>query len=81
MTRKYPDCIYCGGPVSEKRVECDYRRGGKHFIFKNVPAGVCQQCGEKFFRAAVSKKMDEAFQQGNRTIHHIKVPVIQFKAA
>jgi YgiT-type zinc finger domain-containing protein len=80
MKRKYADCYYCGGTVMEKMIEWDYRRGGKHLIFRNVPAGVCSQCGEKFFRPEVSKKMDRAFHRTVPTLH-IKIPVIAFKAA
>ena len=44
---KYGDCSFCGGEVKEDKVELDYRSKGKLYIFKDVPAGVCQQCGEK----------------------------------
>jgi YgiT-type zinc finger domain-containing protein len=80
MKQKYPSCYYCGGAVVEKKVEWDYRRKGKHLIFRNVPAGVCSQCGEKFFRPEISKKMDRAFLRTTPT-HHLKIPVVAFKAA
>ncbi|TAK56836.1 MAG: YgiT-type zinc finger protein [Bacteroidetes bacterium] len=31
---------------------------GKLFILENIPTGVCTQCGEKFFTAEISKKME-----------------------
>ena len=80
MKAKYPKCHYCGGAVVGKTIEWDYRRNGKHLIFQNVPAGVCSQCGEKYFRPEVSKKMDHAFRRAVPT-QHIKIPVIAFKAA
>ena len=45
---KYGDCSFCGGQVKSERVELDYRYKGKLHIFQKVPAGVCQQCGEKY---------------------------------
>jgi YgiT-type zinc finger domain-containing protein len=43
---KYGDCSFCGGEVKEELVELDYRYKGKLYVFRNVPVGVCQQCGE-----------------------------------
>ena len=48
---KFGDCSFCRGEVKEGRVEMDYRYKGKLYIFQNVPAGVCQQCGEKYLKA------------------------------
>lgn len=81
MTHKYPDCYHCGGKVVEKKVEWDYRRKDCHLIFRDVPAGVCLQCGEKFFRPEISRQMDQAYQSGETVRLHVKIPVIHFKAA
>ena len=80
MKTKYPKCFACGGSVIEKKIEWDYRRRGKHLIFKNVPVGVCSQCGEKFIRPEISKQMDSAFREPAPS-HYLRVPVITFKAA
>jgi hypothetical protein len=29
------------------------------YIFQNVPAGVCQQCGEKYLTAKVAKEIEQ----------------------
>ncbi|MEW6557609.1 MAG: YgiT-type zinc finger protein [Elusimicrobiota bacterium] len=81
MQNKYPDCVYCGGKVVEKKIEFDYRRSGKHFIIKSIPAGVCHQCGEKFFRSDVSKKMDELYHRRQQVEKYIKIPVLEFAVA
>lgn len=60
MTR-YADCTFCGGEVEEKKIEYDYRRQGHLLIISNVPAGVCCQCGEKYFQPDVLKRMDEVY--------------------
>ena len=57
----FGDCSFCGGSVEERRVEYDYRRKTQLLIIENVPAGVCLQCGEIFFRPEVLKKMDAAY--------------------
>jgi YgiT-type zinc finger domain-containing protein len=55
------DCTFCGGEVQLKRSEYDYRRRGRLLVISNVPAGVCRQCGEKYFQSNVLKNMDEAY--------------------
>ena len=47
---RYADCTYCGGEVVEQTIEYDYRRRKHLMIVSNVPAGVCRQCGEKYFK-------------------------------
>ena len=75
---KFEDCSFCGGEVKNDSVELDYRVKGKLYIFQNVPAGVCQQCGEKYLTAETSKKIEKRInnkQNWNRTI---PIPVDNF---
>lgn len=58
VMHKYGDCSFCGGEVKEDKVELDYRSKGKLYIFKDVSAGVCQQCGEKYLTAKVAKEIE-----------------------
>jgi YgiT-type zinc finger domain-containing protein len=57
----YATCTFCGGEVDERLIDYDYRRKGHLLVFRNVPAGVCCQCGEKYFQPDVLKKMDQSF--------------------
>jgi YgiT-type zinc finger domain-containing protein len=59
--KEFADCSFCDGPVDVKRIDYDYRRKGHLLIISNVPAGVCRQCGEKYFHPDVLKRMDEAY--------------------
>lgn len=58
LMHKYGDCSFCGGEVNGDSVELDYRYKGKLYIFKEVPAGVCRQCGEKYLTARVAKEIE-----------------------
>ena len=80
MKNKYPDCIYCGGKTVEKKIEFDYRRQGKHYIIRSVPAGVCQQCGEKYFKGEISKKMDALFHKRQQAEKYARIPILEFFA-
>ncbi len=72
---KYGDCSFCGGEVKEGKVELDYRYQGKLFVFQNVPAGICQQCGEKYLTAKVAKEIEQRVQTKENWDKTISVPV------
>jgi YgiT-type zinc finger domain-containing protein len=58
---QYGDCSYCGGEVIEQQIDYDYRREKRLMVVSNVPAGVCGQCGEKYFKPDVLKRMDSLY--------------------
>ena len=78
----FGDCTFCGGPVEEGRIEYDYRRRGHLLVISNVPAGVCAQCGEKYFHPDVLKRMDAAYHDifDNRAAPErmLEVPSVTF---
>ena len=59
MARRYPKCHFCGGKVAERKITVDYRWGEDLVaIIKNVPVGVCEVCGEQYFKAQIVKAME-----------------------
>jgi len=72
---KYGDCSFCGGEVKNSKVELDYRYKGKLYIFKDVPAGVCQQCNEKYLTAEVAKEIEYRIKKKEVWDETISVPV------
>ena len=57
----YADCTFCGGEVTEQKIDYDYRRQSHLLVISNVSAGVCRQCGEKYFAPEILKKMDDIY--------------------
>ncbi len=43
------ECLYCKGTLVRKRVSYTATRKGYHLIIDDVPAWVCEQCGEPLF--------------------------------
>ena len=78
----FADCTFCGGEVEERRIDYDYRRRGHLLVFRNVPAGVCRQCGEKYFKPDVLKKMDAnfhaIFERHEKPDQVLEVPAVSF---
>jgi YgiT-type zinc finger domain-containing protein len=76
----YGDCHYCGGEINEQRISVDFWWERKLFLLEDVPAGVCKQCGEKYFTAKVSKTMDELVK--SKTVERVlEIPVKRFNTA
>jgi len=43
------ECLYCKGTLVRKKVSYTATRQGYHLIIDDVPAWVCEQCGEPLF--------------------------------
>lgn len=78
MKHEYADCSFCGGKVMEKKIQVDYRTGDELVVFENVPAGVCRQCGEKYYTAKVVKVLEQMARDKTIAGRIIHVPVKSF---
>ena len=74
-------CYFCKGKVSEKKVAVDFRWGQNLVVIEDVPAGVCRQCGEKYFNANVYKGMEKLAKTREEPIRQITVDVVHFRKA
>jgi len=76
MSRDYQKCFFCGGKVVEDKITVDYRWGEEFLaVFKNVPAGVCQVCGEQYFKSEIVKEMERVVQSKEEAKEIIQIPV------
>lgn len=71
-------CSFCGGELEERLVQHTYRWEGKLFVFEEVPARVCCQCGEKYFDAQVVKVMEQAVLSQLEPKRILRVPVFSY---
>jgi len=82
MTRIYHKCHFCGGEVVEKKITVDYRWGEKLLaIIENVPVGVCQVCGEQYFKAEVVKEMEKLANSKEKPKKVLEVPLRELMVA
>jgi YgiT-type zinc finger domain-containing protein len=81
---RYADCTYCGEEVVGETIDYDYRREKHLMIVTNVSAGVCRQCGEKYFKPNILKKMDSAyhgiFERHEESQRTLTVPAVSLSA-
>lgn len=77
---QYDDCTFCGGRVTERQVQKACFWGDKLVaLVDRVPTGVCEQCGERYYRAAVLKRI-EAKLKNRKKSRQIRLPVIEYAA-
>jgi len=69
-------CYFCKkGILEDKRVTVDFRWGSKLIVIEEVPAKVCNECGEKYYSAEVSREMEKIATEGKME-KVIKVPLV-----
>jgi YgiT-type zinc finger domain-containing protein len=71
-------CCFCKGKVMPKRIQHIHRWGSQVYILEQVPADVCQQCGEVYFAPDVLATMDEIASGKSHPMTTIPVPVYTF---
>ncbi|EFK09386.1 YgiT-type zinc finger domain protein [delta proteobacterium NaphS2] len=60
----HENCFFCGERIKDITVgNFDYRLEGKLFVVKDVPAGLCLGCGEKYVSAKTAKRIGELVAQ------------------
>ncbi len=75
-------CYFCQGETQIKNVDVDFRWGDKLFVVKNVPVEVCNQCGERYYSAEVSKRLDDLVKKsakGKKPETTLEVPVFNWQ--
>lgn len=70
-------CDLCGGELEHKKIDLEVHIQKELVICEDLPADICKQCGEKYFSADVSSKIDRFIKryQKKRPLRYIPVPV------
>lgn len=74
-------CYFCKGKVVQQPTSVDFWWGDDLKIIEHVPAGVCTQCGEKYFEAPVYKQMERLAKGGGEAVRRFAVDVVRYSAA
>jgi YgiT-type zinc finger domain-containing protein len=73
-------CAICSGNLRKEVTKLELWVDGKLSIIEDVPAKVCENCGEKYFSAKVSKQIDKLLKRKIKAEKKVEVPVFSFKA-
>lgn len=78
---EYDDCTFCGGRVQERQVPKACWWGDQLVaIVENVPAGVCDQCGERYYKAHILKEI-EAMLSNKEAFRSVNISFASFEPA
>jgi len=72
-------CYFCKGMVSKQKVKVDFRWGEELVVIEDVPAEVCEQCGEKYLDADVYKEMERLAKGRAKPFRYTTVNVFRFE--
>lgn len=75
-------CEHCGGMVRERRVEREaLRHKGGFVILEDVPVGVCDKCGARYFDASILRRVAEIGRGTVAPQRTMEVPVDRYAPA
>jgi len=72
-------CDFCDGTLHPRRVRVVRSRGRKLIVIDDVPAMVCDQCGMRYYDAAVVRSMESLLRRSRSHKRTIKVTVTKFE--
>jgi len=59
----------------KKKITVDLRVGDELIVVEQVPAMVCEHCGERVFAPAVARKLQTLGKQRSKAARTLRVPV------
>ncbi|MGH9426644.1 MAG: YgiT-type zinc finger protein [Terriglobia bacterium] len=68
-------CYFCKGKVERRLIRRVHQWKESLFLFKNVPAEVCTQCGETYFGSEALEQMDKIVTNQPEPEESTQVPV------
>ena len=72
-------CEHCDGTVRERRVDREALRHKENFvILEDVPVGVCDKCGARYFAASILRRVAEIARGRISTQRTLQVPVDRY---
>lgn len=69
------DCYFCDGKTKKQFVIYSKWHKGKLIAIGNVPAEVCEQCGEQYFSPETAKDLQKIVLSKKKPDKTIKVPL------
>jgi YgiT-type zinc finger domain-containing protein len=73
-------CEHCTGTVRERRLDREaLRHRGNFVILEDVPIGVCDRCGARYFDASVLRRVAE-IGRAVTPLRTVEVPIDRYSS-
>ncbi len=73
-------CDYCGGTLIPRTTHVEFRVKGELIMIEEVPAEVCNRCGEKYLSAEVDAGIEHLLKSKPTAEKTLTVPVFKWMA-
>jgi YgiT-type zinc finger domain-containing protein len=67
------ECLHCKGKMVRKKVSYTVNRKGYHMVIDDVPAWVCEQCGEPLFEEETVNLVQEMLRAVDARMERLAV--------
>jgi YgiT-type zinc finger domain-containing protein len=71
-------CEFCDGEVEHRIIQARFHYKGQIVYIDNVPAWVCNECGEQYFDAPVYKRLEDIARHKDRIKKEICFPLAEY---
>lgn len=71
------ECYYCKGDLKEGKVPYFIKRKGYQLVLENIPAYVCQQCGEYLLREQEVANIQKLITELEKNLQEIELAKFQ----
>lgn len=72
------ECRICGGSYTRRKISHTFRREGRLIVIDDVPAEVCDVCGDVLFTPQTSRKLDKLVADYEKRSPKDTAPVYEF---
>lgn len=69
-------CDFCQGTTKTRRVKMHHMRKSRLYIVENVPAEICQECGERYYHATTLDAIDRLLDGKHKVKKRLQVEVV-----
>jgi YgiT-type zinc finger domain-containing protein len=70
------ECLYCKGTLVRKNVSHTATREETHLIFDDLPAWVCEQCGEPLFSERTVDAIQDMLREVDGKMEMLDMPLV-----
>jgi len=71
------ECLYCKGTLLKARTSYTASRKGYHLILDDVPAWVCEQCGEPLFEEKTVDAIQDVLREVDARLEAVPLSTVE----